>query len=307
MKLEQGTRRGLRRFGIAVASLAGAVALVEIIAAVRVHHLRAERAPLAGRLYAEIRGRGDPIVFLAGLPGTTSYWDGAFDSLARGHRLIFVDALGFGRSPWPDAGYTLDEHLGALRRTLLAVGATQRVTLVGHSFGTLLSASYAARFPAEIEHLYLLGTPVFADRKEALARIREMSSTAGLFSLNPILARESCKLHEAFGPLLAAIVPPLTPRLPARIVRGAMLHTWQAFDGTLRNVILSRPIRIPLAQVGPKVTFIHGREDGITPLLRIRALAAADGARVVETGDDHLSYSFRNPGLIMEEIGKGRS
>jgi pimeloyl-ACP methyl ester carboxylesterase len=283
-------------------SMAAGVAAVEGIAAVRVRHLRAERAPLDGRLYTEIRGQGDPIVFLAGLPGTTSYWGDAFDSLARDHRLIFVDALGFGHSPWPDAEYTLDEHLGPLRRTLAALGATRRVTIVGHSFGTLLAAQYAARFPGEIERLYLLGTPVFHDRKEALARIREMSSTAGLFSLNPVLARESCKLHEAFAPLLAAILPRLTPRLPARIVRGAMLHTWRSFDGTLRNVVLDRPIRIPLAQVGPKVTFIHGRKDGITPLERVHALAAEDGARVVETGDEHLSYSFRDPGAIVREI-----
>jgi len=291
-----------RRLGVTALSLAAGVAAVEGIAAVRVRHLRAERAPLDGRLYTEIRGQGDPIVFLAGLPGTTSYWGNAFDSLARGHRLIFVDALGFGHSPWPDAEYTLDEHLGALRRTLVALGATERVTIVGHSFGTLLAAQYAARFLGEVERLYLLGTPVFHDRKEALARIREMSSTAGLFSLNPVLARESCKLHEALGPLLAKIVPSLTPRLPARIVRGAMLHTWQAFDGTLRHVVLDRPIRIPLAGIGPKVTFIHGRADGITPLERVRALAAKDGARVVETGDSHLSYSFRNPGAIVEVI-----
>jgi pimeloyl-ACP methyl ester carboxylesterase len=291
-----------RRLGVTALSMAAGVAAVEGIAAVRVRHLRAERAPLDGRLYTEIRGQGDPIVFLAGLPGTTSYWGDAFDSLARGHRLIFADALGFGHSPWPDAEYTLDEHLGALRRTLVALGATRRVTIVGHSFGTLLAAQYAARFPGEVERLYLLGTPVFHDRKEALARIREMSSTAGLFSLNPLLARESCKLHEAFGPLLEKIVPTLTPRLPARIVRGAMLHTWRSFDGTLRHVVLTKPIRIPLAGIGPRVTFIHGRADGITPLERIHALAAEDGARVVETEDEHLSYSFRDPGAIVREI-----
>jgi pimeloyl-ACP methyl ester carboxylesterase len=288
--------------GIAAVSLAAGVGAVEGIAAVRVRHLRAERAPLDGRLFTEIRGQGDPIVFLAGLPGTTSYWGSAFDSLGRDHRLIFVDALGFGRSPWPDTEYTLEDHLGALRRTLVATGATRRVTIVGHSFGTLLAASYAARFHGEVERLYLLGTPVFDDRNEALARIREMSSTAGLFSLNPVLARESCKLHEAFGPLLERIVPPLTRRLPARIVRGAMQHTWQAFDGTLRHVVLDRPIRIPLARMGAKVTFIHGRADGITPLARVRALASAIGARAVETDDDHLSYSFRDPGAVVEVI-----
>ena len=72
--MKHGTRKGWRRLWIALASLAGAAALVEAIAAVRVRHLRAERAPLDGRLYVEIRGQGDHIVFLAGLPGTTAYW-----------------------------------------------------------------------------------------------------------------------------------------------------------------------------------------------------------------------------------------
>lgn len=80
-----------------------------------------------------------------------------------------MDALGFGHSPWPEADYTLEDHLGALRRTLVAAGATRRVTLVGHSAGAILAAWYAARYPEEVERLYLLGTPVFRDRREALA------------------------------------------------------------------------------------------------------------------------------------------
>src|SRR2546421_363711 len=83
-------------------------------------------------------------------------------------------------SPWPDAGYTLDDHLRALRRTLLAEGAGEHVTLVAHSFGTLLAANYAARYPAEVDRLYLLGTPVFEDEKEARKHIRAISSTGGM-------------------------------------------------------------------------------------------------------------------------------
>jgi pimeloyl-ACP methyl ester carboxylesterase len=300
--MRHGTRRGWRRLWIALASLAGAAVLVEVIAAVRVRHLRAERAPLDGRLYAEVRGQGNPMVFLAGLPGTTAYWDHRFDSLARDHRLIFIDALGFGRSPWPDAEYSLDDHLRALRRTLEAEGAGEHVTFVAHSFGTLLASYYAARYPAEVEHLYLLGTPVFDDEKEAREHIRAMSSTGGMFSINPIIARETCKLHEAFGPLLAGLVPRLEKDLPPELVRGALLHTWQSFNGTLRHVVLSKPIAVPLARLGGKVTFIHGREDEITSLPRVRALATRIGAQVVETDDDHTSYSFRNPGPVVAAI-----
>jgi pimeloyl-ACP methyl ester carboxylesterase len=302
MRIEHGTRRWWRRLWIALASLAGAAVLIEAIAAVRVRHLRAERAPLDGLLYAEIRGQGDPMVFLAGLPGTTAYWDHRFDSLARDHRLIFIDALGFGRSPWPDAEYTLDDHLRALRSTLVAEGAGQHVTFVAHSFGTLLAAYYAARYPAEVRHLYLLGTPIFDNEKEALEHIRAMSSTGGLFSINPIIARESCKLHEAFGPLLTGIVPLLAKDLPPELVRGAMLHTWQAYDGTLRHVVLGQPITVPLARLGGKVTFIQGRADEITSLQRVHALAARIGAQVVETDDNHTSYSFRNLSPIVAAL-----
>jgi pimeloyl-ACP methyl ester carboxylesterase len=304
------SRRWPRRLGKTTLALAGAVAVVEIVAALRVRQLRAERAPLDGRLYAETRGQGDPIVFLAGLPGTTSYWLDSFDSLARDHRLIFLDALGFGRSPWPSGSSTLDDHLAYLRRTLEAERATERVTLVGHSYGTLLASYYAARHPEDVERLVLLGTPVFHGEEHARQRIRHMSATCGLFSLNPVFAREACKLHEAFSPLLAPLLPYLMKNVPAPIVRGGLQHTWNAYREALENVVLTKPVEIPLARLGslgPGVTFVHGRQDGVTPLSEVHALASRIGAQVVETEDEHLSYSFREPGRIVAVIAASSS
>lgn len=297
-------RRGcVQVVGISLLCFGAAVALVEGVAAVRMRRLRAERAHLGDRLYTEIFGQGDPVVFLAGLPATTHFWQGAFDPLAKTRQLIFVDALGFGRSPLPDVEYTLEDHLGALRRTLVAEGATARVTFVGHSTGTLLAAHYAARYPEEMERLVLLGTPVFSDEREALEHIREASPMAGVFTLNPVLAREACKLHEAtLSPALARIVPRFMPGTPREVAREGLLHTWQSFDGTLRNVVLSKPVAVPLQQLGPKVLFIHGREDHITTLERVRELASAIGAQVVETGDDHLSYPSRSAGRILSAL-----
>ncbi|HZF12371.1 MAG TPA: alpha/beta fold hydrolase [Thermoanaerobaculia bacterium] len=296
-------RRGwTRKFGIAVLSVGAAAALIELTAFLRVRRLRAERAYLGDRLYTEVRGQGDPVVFLAGLPATLRFWQGAFDPLARTHRLIFVDSLGFGRSPLPDVQYTLEDHLAALRRTLVAEGATRRVTFIAHSFGTLLAAYYAARYPGEMEHLYLLGTPVFQDEREARARIREISSMGGLFTLNPILAREACKLHEAFSPLLEKIIPPLLPDVSPTVAREGLLHTWRSFNGTLRHVVLGRPVAVPLQRIGGKVTFVHGRFDRITPLAVVQALAVAIGARVEVTDDEHSSYPRRSGGRILAAI-----
>ncbi|HEV8582812.1 MAG TPA: alpha/beta fold hydrolase [Thermoanaerobaculia bacterium] len=301
-------RRAWRSLWIAALAVAAAAALLEIVAAIRVRHLRAERAYLGGKLYVEVRGRGDPVVFLAGLPATTHFWQGAFDPLAKTHRLIFLDALGFGRSPLPAVDYTLEDHLGALRRTLVAQGATRRVTFIAHSFGTLLAAYYAARYPQEVEHLFLLGTPVFDGEREARAHIREMSSMGGLFTLNPVLAREACKLHEASPqPFLARVVPRFLPGVPPEVSREALLHTWRSFNGTLRNVVMRKPIAVPLSHIGPKVTFVHGRADPITTLERIQALAAATGAGVLITEDNHRSYPVRSAGRIIRRLAHCRS
>src|SRR5919106_6803289 len=89
----------------------GFLAVVEGLAWKNVRAQRAKRAYLGDRLYAEVRGKGSPIVFIAGLQGSTRYWGGAFDSLQKDHRLIFVDLLGFGRSQWPLYEPNLEDHL----------------------------------------------------------------------------------------------------------------------------------------------------------------------------------------------------
>jgi pimeloyl-ACP methyl ester carboxylesterase len=281
--------------------LAGGIVTVEIAARLNVRREQARRRNLDGRLFTRILGAGDPVVFIPGYQGSTEFWQHAFDSLANRYHLIFVDALGFGRSPWPNQPPTLEDHLGALRRTLAAAGATRRVTLVAHSFGTLLAAYYAERYPEEIDRLLLLGTPVFTGEKDARRRLHEISPIAALFSLNRFLAREACMLMCALRPLLEAVLPRLKPSLPPGVVHDAVLHDWPAADGSLR-VLLTRPIAEPLRRIGSKVTFVHGDADGITPLTRIRELAAETGAEVIETSDVHLSYSSRSSNLIRQEV-----
>ena len=297
------SRRHRRRWWIAPLVLAGGFAVLEIAAALRVSSLRAQRSTLAGLLYVKELGTGDPMIFLAGLAGTTTYWGNALDRLAGEHRLLLLDTLGFGNSPWPDLEYTLEEHLDALRQTLIARGATDRVTLVGHSFGAILAAHYAARFPADIERVVLLGTPIFRSPAEGRARIRAMSSTAGLFSLNRTVARASCKFHEAFGPLLMRLLPRIDHHLPPAVLAEGMLHTWQAFDGSLRHVVLASPIEIPLRQIGSLVTLVHGRHDPITALERVREVADDVGATVVVTDDNHGSYASREPDSLLRVVG----
>ena len=283
------------------------VLAIELLARWNVRREQKQRAYLGDRLFAQVVGtRGDSIVFIAGLQASTRYWNHGFDELAKDHRVIYVDLVGFGRSPWPNIEYTLDDHLAYLRRTLVALGATQNVTIVAHSFGTIIAANYAARFPAEVKRVLLLGTPVYDSEAEARERISRMSPLAAAFSLRPILAREACLSMGAARPLLERVMPRLQPELPPAVASDAVLHTWPSFRGAMNNILLERPVAQPFLTIGSKATLVHGTRDTVTPLERIRTLARATGALVIVVDSDHRSYVSSARKQIIDAIRESR-
>ena len=284
------TRRQ-RRAAIAVGLFGVFLIAIPIAAKLDMARERRARRYLGDRLYTEIRGSGDePIVFLAGLQGSTRYWGTAFDDLGATHRLVFVDALGFGRSPWPESPTTLDDHLTWLHRTLEHAGATRNVTIVAHSFGTVLAAHYAQRYPAEVRRIVLLGTPSFANESEGRRRIRQMSFLSAAFTLNRPLAVAGCTTMCAFRPLLRRTLPLLRRDIPSEVVSDSVLHDLPAVDGAVFEVLLKHPIATPLAEIGPRTVLIHGRRDPVTPVCCIEQLALETGARLVIVPGDHHHY-----------------
>lgn len=293
-------------------SIAAAIAAVTLsllaCSTVQVSRARAERRYLGDTLYVQRSGTGPPVVLLAGLMGSTRYWKSAhFETVAGQHSLLFIDALGFGRSPWPDGDYTLEEHLSALRRTLVREGAASHVTFVAHSFGTILATNYVARYPDEVDHLYLLGAPVFRDATEARQRMAGMSFVARLFSRSRWLAWGACMLQDALQPLARRLAPVIGRDVPAEVAGDATLHFWSSLDGTVRNVILSKPIEQPLADVGGKVTFVHGQRDRVTPLSRIREVAQRFGAGLIVVSGGHGDYVGSGTNAVIQRLATPRA
>jgi pimeloyl-ACP methyl ester carboxylesterase len=276
-------KRGLFRTLALTGAAAGAI---EVIAWLRMH---AEEREHAGEtLHVEEYGSGKPVLLIPGLQASTRYW-GDVRPLADDRRLLLVDLLGFGRSPWPmHASYDLGEHVEWLHRTLLARDAARGLTIVAHSFGTIVAAHYAARYG--VDRLFLLGTPVFTDEEEARARIRAMSSIAALFSLNRVLAREGCMFLCAFRPVLKGLAHFARPDLPAEVTEDAVMHHWPSIRGAI-DILLRVPIESALERIGPMTTFVHGTNDTVTPMERIHAVASLFGARVHEVPDgNHHGY-----------------
>ena len=300
-------RKAPRRAVLAALALVGVPLLTQACAAYQVRRAQAERRPLGDLLYVEGAGppAARPVVFLPGMTATTTYWReaGVLALADDGTRVVLLDELGFGRSPWPEGEYALEDHLAAIERTLAAQGARDDLVLVGHSFGAMLAAEYGARHAGSVRQVILFGTPLYRDQAEARQRVAEMSMLAGMTARNARLARLMCVTHTALLPLTARLAPLLVHRdLPPAVVADGTLHFWPSLRGSVENVVLRHSIEPALATLGSKVTFVHGRRDAITPLSRIREVAETTGAAVVVTDDDHVSYWRTAARLVRERI-----
>ena len=112
------------------------------------------------RLWYRVAGpaSGEPVVFLHGGPGEGSQTFAKFagPALEGRLRMVYLDQRGSGRSARPKdaAAYSIDrlvEDVEALRREL----GVERISLIGHSFGTVLALEYAARYPGRVSRVVL--------------------------------------------------------------------------------------------------------------------------------------------------------
>ncbi len=92
----------------------------------------------------------------------------------------------------------------------------------------------------------------------------------------------------------------------AEVAADSVLHFWGSLDGTMRNVILSKPIEQPLALVGSKVTFVHGERDQVTPLTLVIEVAQRLGASVIVVPGGHGDYVGPGTDAVIQRLVAGK-
>jgi proline iminopeptidase len=171
----------------------------------------------SARLYYRIMGHGaDTIIAIHGGPGMDQESIvGDFTPLSAKHTVIFYDQRGGGRSSLPADTSTLVaarqiQDLDELRQHF----HVNRVTLVAHSYGPLLAASYAIAHPTHVSRMVLFG-PVPPRRGDFFQRYgqninarldsaqRRAMSAAGRRMNDPSVseadARRACRDYWAIG------------------------------------------------------------------------------------------------------------
>ena len=110
------------------------------------------------KLNVETKGEGDPIFFFAGGPGNShDYMQGNFGQYYKNHQLVFIDLLGRGLSDdaKDPSEYSVDNdvEISEAVRKLLKL---DKISLVGHSYGTVVAQAYAIKYPAQVNRMVLI-------------------------------------------------------------------------------------------------------------------------------------------------------
>ncbi len=247
-------------------------------------------------LFVAQQGRGKPIFLLHGLTGTHEYFAPLAIRLSQTNRVIAPDLLGFGRSPWPDISYTVDDHLAAIE----AVLPKEPFVLIGHSMGALLALEFARRNPERVAGLVLISPPSIQDRAALGKILKAESAVESLMELDNFWAPLVCHLHETLGELTYYAYRPFVEKaLPDAVVLAATQHRWASYNGSLENVVLKLRATQILPQVSVPTLVVVGDHDAYVDLATLRIIAPNS---VVAKGGHNILWE--QPELVIATVEK---
>ncbi len=277
--------------------------------------------PDGARLFYRVVGStGDTIIAVHGGPGVDlESIAGDFVPLAERHVVVFYDQRGAGRSTLPKDRSTLNaeqqiEDLDAVRTHF----GLSKVTLVAHSYGPLLAATYALAHPDAVRRMVLFNPvpPWVGDfwarfgatvsQRLDSAQVARMADAQRRLADPAEDARQACRDYWEIGLIPRLAEPERTRKLlrsdlcasdpegirfGLTVTNGAVMGSYGAWD--LRDRL--RGLHVP-------TLVVHGEEDAI-PMDMVEAwVSALPEARLFRVPRAaHFSYAER-PELVWPEV-----
>jgi pimeloyl-ACP methyl ester carboxylesterase len=261
------------------------------------HHLEWHTVEVDGRraVYGVTGGGGRPVLFLHGWGLNHRSYRHALGRLARSGVRVYAPAMpGFGgTADLPADQFSLAGYAGWVDRFLTAVGVSEPVVLVGHSFGGGVAIQFAHDAVGRVSQLVLvnsIGGSGWTDRRGRERHMRDRP----LWDWGLHLQADTLSLRQLtrIMPVIAADAVPNVLRSPRSLWQVGRLARDADLGAELKAL---RKRRLP-------VSILWGRDDTVLPHAALESMRAVLGKRAVRTVDGSHSWLLVNPGRFAEEI-----
>lgn len=154
-----------------------------------------------------------PVIFLHGGPGGSAidFELTTAEKLAeKGFFVIVYDRRGEGRSDDDKAEFTFEQTFNDLKEIYREYGLSS-ATLLGHSFGGIVGARFAAQYPEKVSHLVMAGAPVSLQQsfRTILRTVQEKaeakSDSATLKQIDFVKKQDTASVYYSSGSFMLAM------------------------------------------------------------------------------------------------------
>jgi pimeloyl-ACP methyl ester carboxylesterase len=207
-------------------------------------------------VHYETFGRGRPVLFLHGWLGSWRYWMPTMDVIAEQMRAYSFDFWGFGDSQKAKASsdITIQNYSDQVIRFLDKMGI-DRVMLVGHSMGGMVSVKTAINHPERISRLCAVGAPIDGESLSWLLKLTDNPSIARMMASMPGVTK------QLFRYFLGRTDDPEDFEILNDSVKGTDISVNRSVHSMLRTDL--RP-ELPRLRV-PALIVHGGRDDVVKP------------------------------------------
>ncbi|SOE74266.1 Pimeloyl-ACP methyl ester carboxylesterase [Burkholderia sp. OK233] len=201
--------------------------------------------------------RAPVIVLLHGIGSSSAGYRAQLAALSRSHRVIAWDAPGYGQSsPFAIGTPAAADYADALMALLSALGIS-RATVVGSSWGSVIAATFAARFPSATRALVLSAPNVARGH---------LSGTERDLAREVLMRSATAQSTEARAAVVDALVAPNAGPLVRAVVsrlRDAVTPTgWEHAVDMLVSAYTPSIVR----SIEAPITVIIGNLDRVAPI-----------------------------------------
>lgn len=204
-------------------------------------------------LHSKTTGQGSVIVLLHGYLSSHHYFKHIQEHLAKTHKVVSLDLLGFGESPKPRGDYTYSEQLASIHATLDHLKITRPFTLLGHSMGALVALRYAVQYGDTIDRLLLFNPPLFTHTNQMIEVHKATGRKYRAFLYSPA--------RNGYWRALKLVPHNTSKKRPAINMADTIRMSKHAREGSYKHILGGSEVFTDLRKTTMPVLLVNGRYD----------------------------------------------